>query len=118
MALALSGAILQSITRNDLADPGIIGINSGAGVAIAVFFLFFPVDVGAFTYLLPIVAFIGAFITVGLICVFSYDKHTGLQPTTLVLVGGGSSMAFSGLRGVWPSSAQREKEGFIAYWLP
>src|SRR5699024_5325925 len=30
MALALSGAILQSITRNDLADPGIIGINSGA----------------------------------------------------------------------------------------
>src|SRR5690625_3882866 len=61
MALALSGSILQSITRNDLADPGIIGINSGAGVAIAVFFLFFPVDVGAFTYLLPIVAFIGAF---------------------------------------------------------
>jgi len=42
MALALSGSILQSITRNDLADPGIIGINSGAGVAIAIFFLFFP----------------------------------------------------------------------------
>src|SRR5690625_7347442 len=36
MALALSGAILQSITRNDLADPGIIGINSGAGVAIEI----------------------------------------------------------------------------------
>ena len=33
MALALSGAILQSITRNDLADPGIIGINSGPGSA-------------------------------------------------------------------------------------
>ena len=41
MALALSGAILQGVTRNDLAEPGIIGINSGAGVAIAVFFLFF-----------------------------------------------------------------------------
>ena len=40
MALALSGVILQGITRNDLADPGIIGINSGAGVAIALFFLF------------------------------------------------------------------------------
>ena len=34
MALALAGSILQSITRNDLADPGIIGINSGAGVAV------------------------------------------------------------------------------------
>ena len=51
MALALSGAILQGITRNDLADPGIIGINSGAGVAIAVFFLFFPInDPGSFVY--------------------------------------------------------------------
>ena len=117
MALALSGAILQSITRNDLADPGIIGINSGAGVAIAVFFLFFPVDVGAFTYLLPIVAFIGAFITVGLIYVFSYDKHTGLQPTTLVLVGVGFSMALSGLMVVLISSAEQEKVDFIAKWL-
>ena len=41
---ALSGAILQGVTRNDLADPGIIGINAGAGVAIAVFFLFFPIE--------------------------------------------------------------------------
>ena len=41
MALALSGAILQSITRNDLADPGIIGINSGAGVAVSIFFLIY-----------------------------------------------------------------------------
>ena len=40
MALALSGAILQGVTRNDLAEPGIIGINSGAGAAIAVFFYF------------------------------------------------------------------------------
>ncbi|WP_265936127.1 iron chelate uptake ABC transporter family permease subunit, partial [Acinetobacter baumannii] len=39
MALALSGAILQGVTRNDLAEPGVIGINSGAGVAIALFFL-------------------------------------------------------------------------------
>ena len=39
MALALSGAILQGITRNDLAEPGILGINSGAGVAVAIFFI-------------------------------------------------------------------------------
>src|SRR5690625_428061 len=106
MALALSGSILQGITRNNLADPGIIGINSGAGVAIAVYFLFFPVDVGAFTYLLPVVAFIGAFITVGLIYIFSYDKHTGLEPTKLVLIGVGFSMALSGLMVVLISSAE------------
>src|SRR5690625_7559965 len=43
MALALSGAILQGITRNELADPGIIGISYGADLAIAVFFIFFSI---------------------------------------------------------------------------
>ena len=117
MALALSGAILQSVTRNDLADPGIIGINSGAGVAIAVFFLFIPVEAGAFVYLLPIVAFGGALATAALIYVFSYSRSTGLQPIRLVLVGIGFSMALSGVMIVLISSAEPEKVDFIANWL-
>ncbi|MGE6369227.1 FecCD family ABC transporter permease [Planococcus kocurii] len=117
MALALSGAILQSITRNDLADPGIIGINSGAGVAISVFFLFVPVEAGAFAYLLPIVAFGGALLTAVLIYAFSYSRSTGLQPIRLVLVGIGFSMALSGVMIVLISSAEPEKVDFIANWL-
>lgn len=117
MALALAGAILQSITRNDLADPGIIGINSGAGVAIAVFFLYVPVDAGSFVYVLPAVAFAGAMVTALLIYAFSYNKRTGLQPVRLVLIGIGFSMALSGIMIVLISSAEREKVDFIANWL-
>ncbi|PKG24209.1 FecCD family ABC transporter permease [Niallia nealsonii] len=117
MALALSGAILQSITRNDLAEPGIIGINSGAGVAVAVFFLFFPIEAGSFTYLIPIFAFAGAFFTSVLIYFFSYKRATGFQPIRLVLVGVGFSMALSGIMIVLISSAEREKVDFIAKWL-
>lgn len=117
MALALSGAILQSITRNDLADPGIIGINSGAGAAIAVFFLFVPVEAGAFVYLLPLVAFGGALLTAVLIYAFSYQRETGLQPIRLILTGIGFSMALSGVMIVLISSAEREKVDFIASWL-
>ncbi|MBD1380428.1 FecCD family ABC transporter permease [Metabacillus arenae] len=117
MALALSGAILQGITRNDLADPGIIGINSGAGVAIAVFFLFFPIEAGSFVYLLPLVAFAGALITACLIYVFSYSRNAGLQPVKLVLVGIGFSMALSGLMIVLISSAERTKVDFIVKWI-
>ncbi len=117
MALALSGAILQGITRNDLADPGIIGINAGAGVAIAVFYLFFPVKAGSFVYLLPLVAFIGALLTAGLIYLFSYSKNHGLQPVRLVLIGIGFSMALSGLMIVLISSAERAKVDFIVKWL-
>lgn len=117
MALALSGAILQGITRNELAEPGIIGINSGAGAAIALFYLFFPIDSGSFIYVLPIVAFLGALITAVLIYVFSYDRKVGLQPIRLVLIGVGFSFALSGLMIVLISSADRVKVDFIAKWL-
>lgn len=117
MALALSGSMLQSITRNDLADPGIIGINAGAGVAIAIFFLFFPIDAASFAYLIPFSGFIGAFITMVFIYIFSYDKKIGLQPVRFVLVGVGFALAFSGLMVVLISSAERTKVDFIAKWL-
>lgn len=117
MALAVSGAIFQDITRNDLAEPGIIGINAGAGVAITVFFLFFPIDVGSFVYLLPVAAFIGALLTAGAIYVFSYDRNAGLNPVRLVLIGVGFAMALSGTMIVIISSAERQKVDFIAKWL-
>ncbi|MFE3975902.1 MULTISPECIES: FecCD family ABC transporter permease [unclassified Peribacillus] len=117
MALALSGAILQGITRNDLADPGIIGINSGAGVAIAAFFLFFPIDTGSFVYMIPLVAFIGALLAACLIYILSFKKGAGLEPVRLVLIGVGFSMALSGLMIVLISSAERAKVDFIAKWL-
>lgn len=117
MALALSGAILQGITRNDLAEPGIIGINSGAGVAVALFFLYFPIDAGSFVYLLPIVGFIGAFLTACLIYVFSYSKTAGLQPIRLTLTGIGFAFALSGTMIVLISSAERAKVDFIAKWI-
>ena len=117
MALALSGAILQGITRNDLAEPGILGINSGAGVAVAIFFLYFPIDVGSFLYLLPVVGFIGAFLTAVLIYLFSYSKSTGLQPVRLTLTGIGFAFALSGMMIVLISSADRMKVDFIAKWI-
>lgn len=117
MALALSGSILQSITRNDLADPGIIGINSGAGVAVSIFFLFIPIQPGSFVYLLPLVAFVGALITAFFIYILSYNRETGLQPVRLILVGVGFSMALSGLMIVFISSADRQKVDFIANWM-
>ncbi|WP_226641480.1 FecCD family ABC transporter permease [Mesobacillus subterraneus] len=117
MALAISGAILQGLTRNDLADPGIIGINSGAGLGIAVFFLFFPIDAASFAYMLPLVAFAGALLTAVLIYLFSYKKGFGLQPIRLILVGIGFSMALSGAMIVIISAAERQKVDFIARWL-
>ncbi|WP_201002726.1 FecCD family ABC transporter permease [Paenibacillus glycanilyticus] len=117
MALALSGSILQGVSRNDLADPGIVGINSGAGVAITVFFLFFPTEAGPFVYVLPVVAFIGGLATAVLIALFSWKKHVGIQPVSMVLTGIGFQMALSGVMIVLISSADRQKVDFIAKWI-
>ncbi|MGG3162111.1 iron ABC transporter permease [Geobacillus stearothermophilus] len=117
MALALSGAVLQGLTRNDLADPGVLGINAGAGAGVALFFLFFPIEAGTFLYALPLVAFAGAILTAVAIYAVSYKKTTGLQPVPFILTGVGMSMALSGLMIVLISSTDRTKVDFIAKWL-
>jgi iron complex transport system permease protein len=117
MALAMSGALLQSVTRNDLADPGIIGINAGAGVGITCFYLFVKTDMEHYAYVLPIVAFISALLTATLIYFFSFEKGKGIQPIKLVLVGVGFASALSGLMMILVSTAERNEVDFIAQWL-
>lgn len=117
MALALSGSVLQGVTRNELADPGIVGINAGAGLGVTVFFLFAPLEVGTFVYILPIVAFAGALITAILIYFFSYSRTEGMQPMKFIITGVGFSLALSGVMIVLISSVDRVKVDFISRWL-
>lgn len=117
MALALSGALLQTITRNDLADPGIIGINAGAGVGITTFYLYVESDITHYAFVLPLVAFVGALTTALLIYLFAYDRGKGIQPVKLILIGVGFASALSGLMMIMISSAERADVQFISQWL-
>ncbi|EUJ32013.1 transport system permease [Listeria floridensis FSL S10-1187] len=112
VSLVLSGSLLQTVLKNDLADPGIIGINSGAGVGIALFFLFVPFQVESFGALLPLAGGIGALITAAFILLFSRRS-----PGSLILNGIGFAFAMSGLMVLLMSSANREKVDFLAKWL-
>lgn len=97
--LAVSGTIMQGITQNGLADPGILGINSGAGFAIVLFFYSFqgiiPASSALSTYMLPFVALVGAFTAAILIYTIAWKK--GVSPIRLVLVGIGVNAAFGAL---------------------
>ncbi len=117
MALALAGAVLQGVTRNDLADPGIIGINAGAGVGITLFYLFVKGDLPNFVYVLPVVGFASAIFTALCIYFFSYKRNIGVQPVQLILVGVGVASALSGVMMILISSAERSDVQFIAQWL-
>jgi len=79
--LAASGALLQGVMRNPLADPGIIGVSSGGGLFAIITMVIFP----QYSYLLPFIAFIGAFLTTVLIYMFAWDK--GASPVKIILAG-------------------------------
>ena len=88
--LALSGCILQGILRNPLADPGIIGISAGAGLAAMALMLIAP----AFTNWVPFAAFIGAMFAAAVVFFLSYER--GVNPLRLVLAGVAVAAFFGG----------------------
>jgi iron complex transport system permease protein len=86
VALAISGTIFQGLTRNPLADPGIIGINAGASLAAVTVIILFP---SAPIYTLPLSAFAGALLMAVLI--YSLAWNNGSSPILLILMGVGLS---------------------------
>ncbi len=78
--LSVSGCILQGVSRNALADPGILGINAGAGLMVILFISFYPTTTAAPVFLLPVLALIGAGLTALLIYMLAYKRHEGISP--------------------------------------
>ncbi|MBT2756965.1 iron ABC transporter permease [Mesobacillus foraminis] len=83
-ALSVSGAIMQGLTRNPLADPGLLGLTSGANAALALILALSP---SAGYLAITIACFIGA--AIGVILVFGIGamKKGGFSPLRIVLAG-------------------------------
>lgn len=60
VGLSLSGCLLQGVSRNDMADPGVLGINAGAGLLVAAFVVFVPAGLVPSAVALPLLAFAGS----------------------------------------------------------
>lgn len=88
-ALAVAGAIMQGLTRNPLADPGLLGLTSGANAALAVTFAFIPA-VGYFGTM--VACFIGAAIGVLLVFGIAALRRNNLSPLRTVLAGSAVSV--------------------------
>ena len=83
-ALAVSGAVMQGMTRNPLADPGLFGLTAGANAALAITLALAP----ATHYLgITISCFIGAGVGAVLVLGISAAKRGGLSPLRIVLAG-------------------------------
>ena len=91
-ALSVSGAIFQAVTRNELASPFILGVSSGAGLAILLTLVVF----GGLAYLLPLIAAAGGAGAFALVYAIAWKG--GTSPVRLVLAGVIVSTVFGSLQ--------------------
>ncbi len=94
-ALSVSGVLLQAVMKNPLADPGIIGVTSGAGFVSILMVSLFP----TLFFYMPLFSFIGGAFAFYLVYTFSWKA--GLNPLRMILVGVAINAVFTGLSQVF-----------------
>lgn len=93
-AFAVSGAVMQAVTRNPLAEPGLLGLNAGALFFLTLAFILLP---GLpFTYLI-VLSFAGALFSVMIVLAAVAFGRDGMTPLKLILAGVAVSLFFSAL---------------------
>ncbi|MCM3699933.1 iron ABC transporter permease [Paenibacillus macerans] len=93
-ALAVAGAIMQGMTRNPMADSGLLGLNAGAGLALAICFAVMP---GTPFLVMMFYSFIGAGLGAGLVFGVGSLSKGGLSPVRLTLAGAAVSMLLTAI---------------------
>lgn len=104
-ATAVSGVLLQAVMKNPLADPGIIGVSSGASLAAVLITAFLP---SAF-FFTPFIAFLGGM--VAFLLVYSLSWKGGLSPLRIILVGVAVNAMFTGLMSAFNSGTGSSYSG-------
>lgn len=116
-SLALSGALLQTLTRNPLADSGILGINTGAGFVVTLMIVAFNVSSPSAIRFIPLYAMLGGCATIFLVYLLAYQPHRPIRPTRLVLGGVAVSTMISGFMIALMTTVNRQKVAYIVKWL-
>lgn len=96
-AMSVSGVLMQAVMKNPLADPGIIGISSGASLVAVLITAFFP----SLFFFTPLFAFLGGLLAFFLVYSLSYKG--GLSPLRIILVGVAVNAMFTGLMSAFNS---------------
>ncbi|MGY0692812.1 FecCD family ABC transporter permease [Virgibacillus sp. FSP13] len=110
--LAVSGAIMQGLTRNPLASPSIMGVTDGAAFTLVVMLAFFP---GASNFGFTVASFVGAGIAVVLVFMVGSFSTSGLTPVKLALAGVAIGTLLSSLSSVISLHFQLEKQ--MSFWF-
>ena len=116
VGLAVSGCVIQGVSRNDMAEPGILGINAGARLFVAAFLVFVPQSSVSLTVLLPVLAFAGSMA----VAVLDYRlarTGQGISSRRLLLMGVAVSTAVSSVTTILMLRLPDSDYAFVQNWL-
>lgn len=105
---AVAGVLFQAVLKNPLADPGIIGISSGAQFMASLITVLFP----SMFFWTPLLAFIGG--SAAFFIVYSLSWKGGLSPLRIILTGIAVSAVFSGLSSALQTMSGGDRTGVAA----
>jgi iron complex transport system permease protein len=115
-ALAVSGAALQSLFRNPLADPGIIGVSGGASTgAVAAIVILPPLTGAAVAWVVPAAAFAGGILATALIYALA-RPGMGEGTARLLLVGIAIGSGFAAITGFLTFAADDDELQSVVFW--
>jgi iron complex transport system permease protein len=122
-SLAAAGTAFQSLLRNPLADPYVLGVSTGASMGTILFSIFaswsgFSLASGSFVYARPIAAFLGAAFTIGAVYIIAGGSYRGAESSQRLLLAGIVLASFLSSINVFllTSINQADLRG-IFYWL-
>lgn len=107
-AIAVSGVLFQAVLKNPLADPGIIGISSGAGFAAVILTALLP----ELYFFAPVAAFLGGVAAFFLVYCLSWKG--GLSPLRIILTGVAVDAFFSGMSSAVNSMSGGDRSGIAS----
>ena len=118
-ALATAGTILQGVTKNDLADSGILGINSGAALFVVVYIYLMNGNVydgmsNLTIFTMPIVALCGAIF--GAFLIYALAWKNGINSSRLLLIGIGINTAFTSILTIFQLKFTTQEFNRVMAW--
>lgn len=113
VAMALSGVVLQVLTRNSLAAPGLVGVEAGAGTAVLLAMIVWQSALTVEFY--PLAAFVGGVSVALLIAALSWNK--GVNPLRLILVGVGITAILSAVSDTMITYGRIDQVESALLWL-
>ncbi|MCP3781088.1 iron ABC transporter permease [Paenibacillus sp. MZ03-122A] len=116
IGMGISGCIMQSLLKNDMASPGTLGISSGSGLFVLMYITLFASEGLLSPILLPGLAFAGGLTSAFLIFMFAFRRGRDISPTGLILTGVAMGSGYSALSLMLTLRLDKQQYDFALRW--